>query len=209
MYKEGMHNIHVIDRQNSKIEDMMSDTIFVIAQTIDAKDSYTKGHSKRVALYSKIIAIKLGHSVEFCENIYKVGFLHDIGKMGIADQILNKPDKLTDEEYAIMKSHVNIGAKIVKEITKMITLSTAHITENTAKKLDSDPTTNCLGLCVYKKSEYGWYITIDSNSILKAEIQAIPQDLARLILFARDLDCETLCLDCDAEEIPYFEVYEW
>lgn len=116
MYKEGMHNIHVIDRQNSKIEDMMSDTIFVIAQTIDAKDSYTKGHSKRVALYSKIIAIKLGHSVEFCENIYKIGFLHDIGKMGIDDQILNKPDKLTDEEYTIMKSHVNIGAKIVKEV---------------------------------------------------------------------------------------------
>ena len=95
------------------------------------------------------------------------------------------------------------------EITKMITLSTAHITENTAKKLDSDPTTNCLGLCVYKKSEYGWYITIDRNSIFKAEIQTIPHDLARLILFARDLDCETLCLDCDAEEIPYFETYEW
>ena len=114
--KEARHNIHVIDRQNLKIEDMFNDTMFVIAQTIDTKDSYTKGHSKRVAAYSKIIAYKLGYSADFCENVYKIGFLHDIGKIGIDDRILNKPGKLTNEEYEIMKTHAEIGANIFKDV---------------------------------------------------------------------------------------------
>lgn len=116
VYKEGRHNIHIVDRQNLKIADMMNDTIFVIAKTIDTKDTYTKGHSERVAAYSKAIAYKLGYNSDFCENIYKAGFLHDIGKIGIADNILNKPNKLTDEEYDLMKTHVDIGAEIVKDV---------------------------------------------------------------------------------------------
>lgn len=116
VYKEGRHNIHIVDRQNLKIADMMNDTIFVIAKTIDTKDTYTKGHSERVAAYSKAIAYKLGYNAEFCENIYKAGFLHDIGKIGIDDNILNKPNRLTDEEYDLMKKHVDIGANIVKDV---------------------------------------------------------------------------------------------
>ena len=85
------------------------------AKTIDAKDSYTNGHSIRVAEYSKEIARRLGKSEEEQENIYYVALLHDIGKIGIPDNILNKPGKLTDEEREIIQRHVDIGEEILAE----------------------------------------------------------------------------------------------
>ena len=67
--------------------------------------------------YSALIATELGFSAEECENLRKAALLHDIGKIGIPDRILNKPAKLSDEEYAIMKSHVTRGAEILKDFT--------------------------------------------------------------------------------------------
>lgn len=64
-----------------------------------------------------MIAKELGYSDEECENLRKAALLHDIGKIGIPDRILNKPERLTDEEYAIMKSHVEKGAEILKSFT--------------------------------------------------------------------------------------------
>jgi energy-coupling factor transport system substrate-specific component len=88
-----------------------------ISSAIDAKDSYTSGHSVRVAAYSAEIAQKMGMGKEFIENLYYIGLLHDVGKIGIPDTIINKPDKLTDEEFDIMKQHSDIGKEILKEIT--------------------------------------------------------------------------------------------
>ena len=96
---------------------MGNETILAIAKTVDAKDERTSKHSQRVSEYSVMIAREYGFSEEEQENIRKAALLHDIGKIGIPDAILNKPAKLSDEEYAIMKTHVTRGAEILKDFT--------------------------------------------------------------------------------------------
>lgn len=96
---------------------MSNETILAIAKTVDAKDSRTSQHSTRVSEYSVLIARKLGWSEKECEDIRKMGLLHDIGKIGIPDSVLNKPDKLNDEEYLVMKTHVERGAEILKDFS--------------------------------------------------------------------------------------------
>lgn len=90
-----------------------------LATTIDAKDKYTSGHSKRVADYSKKLAKLMNLSDEEQNRIYLVGLLHDIGKIGIPDEIINKRDSLTDEEYQKVKEHPTIGFEILKNIKTM------------------------------------------------------------------------------------------
>ena len=96
---------------------MGNETILAIAKTVDAKDENTSQHSQRVSDYSVMIAKELGFSKEECENLSKAALLHDIGKIGIPDRVLNKAGSLDDEEYAIMKSHVTRGAEILKDFT--------------------------------------------------------------------------------------------
>ncbi|MBO4868971.1 MAG: HD domain-containing protein [Clostridia bacterium] len=93
------------------------ESIQAIARTIDAKDEYTNGHSIRVGAYSKVIAENMGMSSDEVDNIYYIALLHDIGKIAIPDSILNKPGRLTDEEFAVMKSHTTRGAAILKGIS--------------------------------------------------------------------------------------------
>lgn len=112
-----------IDMQKKEIAfakrqiEMGNETILAIAKTVDAKDENTSHHSLRVSEYSVMIAKEYGMSDEECENLRKIALLHDIGKIGIPDRILNKPDRLTDEEYEIMKSHVTKGAEVLKDFT--------------------------------------------------------------------------------------------
>jgi putative nucleotidyltransferase with HDIG domain len=89
------------------------DTIRAVANSVEARDAYTRGHSNRVAEISKIIAAEMGWGRRDLEMIDWGGVLHDLGKVGISDSILNKPGKLTDEEFVIMKSHPSIGAQII------------------------------------------------------------------------------------------------
>ena len=96
---------------------MGNETIMAIARTVDAKDSLTSRHSQRVSEYSVMIARKYGFSDKELDNLRKAALLHDIGKIGIPDAILNKPSKLTEEEYEKMKSHVTLGAEILKDFT--------------------------------------------------------------------------------------------
>ena len=93
------------------------ESIQAIARTIDAKDEYTNGHSIRVGFYSKVIAENLGMSSDEVDNIYYIALLHDIGKIAIPDSILNKPGRLTDAEFSVMKSHTTRGAGILKGIS--------------------------------------------------------------------------------------------
>lgn len=93
------------------------ESIQAIARTIDAKDEYTNGHSIRVGYYSKVIAENMGMSSDEVDNIYYIALLHDIGKIAIPDVILNKPGRLTDEEFKVMKSHTTRGAQILKGIS--------------------------------------------------------------------------------------------
>ncbi len=101
---------------NRQIE-MGKQTVVAIAKAVDAKDERTSEHSKRVAIYSKQIAEAYGLDQKQCQDIEWAAQMHDIGKIGIPDHILNKPSRLTDEEYAIMKSHTTRGAEILKDFT--------------------------------------------------------------------------------------------
>ena len=105
---------------------MGNETILAIAKAVDAKDENTSQHSMRVSEYSVLLARELGFSEDECENLRKAALLHDIGKIGIPDRILNKPARLDDDEYAIMKSHVTRGAEILKDFTMI-----EHVHEGT------------------------------------------------------------------------------
>lgn len=96
---------------------MGNETIIAIARAVDAKDENTSNHSVRVSEYSVEIAKKLGYSEEEQENLRRAALLHDIGKIGIPDIILNKPARLTDEEYNTMKTHVLVGGEILKDFS--------------------------------------------------------------------------------------------
>lgn len=96
---------------------MSNETILSIANAVEARDKQTGRHSLRVAVYSMLIAAELGFDAEELENIRQIGLLHDIGKIGVPDSILSKPTKLTEEEYNIMKTHVDIGGEILKDFT--------------------------------------------------------------------------------------------
>lgn len=95
-----------------------------LAHTIDAKDEYTKGHSVRVAKYSRMLAEKLGLSPKDCESVYYMALLHDIGKIGVPNSIINSKTKLTDEEFAVIKKHPGLGYDILSEIKSRPDLST-------------------------------------------------------------------------------------
>ena len=110
------------DRRRS-VERLSLQMVQSLANAIDAKDSYTNGHSTRVARYAGMIAEKMGYSGEQLERLRYAGLLHDIGKIGIPEDIISKPDKLTDEEYAIIKTHSAIGGSILKEITEIPEIS--------------------------------------------------------------------------------------
>lgn len=113
--KKNEDYINALNKKNQQIQRMTMQTITTIANTIDAKDEYTKGHSKRVATYSVHIAKALKMSDEEVRNIEYIALLHDLGKIGVPDVVLNKPSKLTDSEYELMKSHTTIGGDILKD----------------------------------------------------------------------------------------------
>ncbi|MNK70281.1 Cyclic di-GMP phosphodiesterase response regulator RpfG [compost metagenome] len=90
------------------------ETIKSLARALDSKDKYTANHSENVSQYGFLIACKMGLPFDVCERIKLAGILHDVGKIGIPDAILNKPDRLTDEEFAIIKQHPGKGYRILE-----------------------------------------------------------------------------------------------
>ncbi len=107
-----------VERQE-KVERLSMQIMLTLAETIDAKDRYTNGHSLRVAGYAREIARRAGKSKQEQKEIYYIGLLHDIGKIGIPNTIINKSSGLTDEEYEIMKDHPQIGADILENMTEI------------------------------------------------------------------------------------------
>ncbi len=104
---------------NRKVTNLSMQVAMALVSAIEAKDKYTNGHSVRVAQYSREMARRLGKSMQEMNDIYYIGLLHDIGKIGIPDQIINKPDQLTEEEYERIKDHPKIGAKILEKISEI------------------------------------------------------------------------------------------
>jgi len=110
--------IEILSGSHKKTEQMFLQTVTALSEAVDAKDRYTSGHSKRVAEYSRRIAERLGKSREEQEEIYRAGLLHDVGKIRIPEEIINKPGKLTEEEFSIIKIHPVTGYHILRGISK-------------------------------------------------------------------------------------------
>ena len=94
----------------------ISDITKVFSECVDLRDNYTNGHSARVAKYTAMMAEKMGKPPEEVERMYRIALLHDVGKISIPDAVLNKPGRLTDEEYGVMKSHSQRGYDVLKNI---------------------------------------------------------------------------------------------
>ena len=107
----------VAEERAKKIEEMSFQTIQTLANAIDAKDPYTKGHSTRVSQYSVLIAEELGWDPDRISDLRYAALLHDIGKIGVPDSILNNPKRLTEVEYSIIKSHTTMGSDILRDRT--------------------------------------------------------------------------------------------
>jgi putative two-component system response regulator len=123
---EALEKIQEVDKQteallqsNRRVINLSTQIMMALASAIDAKDIYTRGHSIRVAEYAKKLALRMGKNRQEVNEMYYVALMHDIGKIGIPDRILGKPDKLTEEEYEMMKQHPVIGAQILNNITEM------------------------------------------------------------------------------------------
>ncbi len=114
----------IAESRRQSVERMSLQMVHALANAIDAKDSYTNGHSTRVAKYSVMIAQKMGYTGERLERLQFAALLHDVGKIGIPKEIINKPSKLTDEEYDIIKTHPVIGGSILNEITEIPEIAT-------------------------------------------------------------------------------------
>lgn len=112
-----------IKANSQKTEELLEQTTLALALTIDAKDTYTNGHSVRVAKYSKMIAQKMGLDENSTKEIFYMGLLHDVGKIGISEEIIHKPSKLTDEEFEKIKKHPEIGNEILSTIKAMPSLA--------------------------------------------------------------------------------------
>ena len=115
--RENNEYVQILNDKNEQIQEMTMQTIAAIANTLDAKDAYTEGHAERVSGYCEQIARKIGMSEEDVRNIRLVALFHDIGKIGVPDSVLNKPGRLTDEEFDQMKQHTVVGSEIIKDLS--------------------------------------------------------------------------------------------
>ena len=103
---------------------MLNDVISALAEAVDAKDAYTRGHSGRVAKYSRMLAALMEFGKEDVERVVRMALLHDVGKIGVPDAVLNKPGRLTDEEFDLIKSHAARGSEILAKVKSIPELST-------------------------------------------------------------------------------------
>ena len=105
--------------KNKEQKKLIREVVEAFARVIDMKDKYTRGHSIRVAHYTAMLAKEMGRDEDTCEKYYNIALLHDIGKIGIPEEVLNKPGKLNDEEFATIKSHSALGFDTLKDISIM------------------------------------------------------------------------------------------
>ncbi|MDR2898476.1 MAG: HD domain-containing protein [Spirochaetaceae bacterium] len=139
-------------RLYQKLQNNYLETVAMLSKALEAKDNYTRGHSQRVMEFCVGIAGELGFTPEKRDRIKIAALFHDIGKIGISENILNKPDKLSAEEFEIIRSHPSIGADIVASIETLSDLK--DIIRYHHEKL------NGLGYYGKKAGEYPWESTI-------------------------------------------------
>lgn len=115
--------VRMIEKKQKESMLLVHEITEAFAKVIDMKDAYTNGHSSRVAKYTVMLAKELGYDDETVQKYYYIALLHDIGKVGVPSEVLNKPGKLTDEEYEIIKSHASLGYGALEGISIMPELS--------------------------------------------------------------------------------------
>ena len=112
-----------VEKKAAENERLFFHVVQTLTDAIDAKDTYTNGHSKRVATYTREIARRFGYSEKRLNDIYMMAMLHDVGKIGVPSAVINKPGRLTDEEFEIIKQHPVIGFHILENIQEMPSLA--------------------------------------------------------------------------------------
>ncbi|MDO4864071.1 MAG: two-component regulator propeller domain-containing protein [Ruminococcus sp.] len=117
------HRINKFRQKEREQKLLIREIVEAFAKVIDMKDKYTNGHSTRVADYTAMLTRELGYDDETVEKYYDIALLHDIGKVGVPPEVLNKPGKLTDTEFNIIKSHSALGFNTLKDISIMPELS--------------------------------------------------------------------------------------
>lgn len=120
---EVYRRVDRLRKEKERTEKLSIEVIRALVGTIDAKDRYTNGHSNRVAEYAKMLAEALGKDETIQKEVYYAALLHDIGKIGVPDTIINKPSELNEEEYEIIKTHPDIGSQILSSISSMKNIS--------------------------------------------------------------------------------------
>jgi len=123
MGEEIQKAIEEVRRQANANKELFIGSIRMLANAIDEKDVYTRGHSERVAWYSAAMARHMGMSEQEVERVHLSGIIHDVGKIGIEDKILRKPAALTEEEYEIMKQHPRKGEHILEAVPALKTMA--------------------------------------------------------------------------------------
>ena len=108
-----------LEKKNHETMTFVREITHAFAKVVDMKDTYTNGHSSRVAKYTAMLARELGYDEDTVEKYYRIALLHDVGKIGVPPEVLNKPGKLTDEEFETIKSHASKGYDALKEISIM------------------------------------------------------------------------------------------
>jgi len=121
LYKRHLQEL--VDSKTSEMKYLQEEkivnykhTLYALVDLVEQRDTYTGGHSTRVAKYAKLIAEQMGFDAKICEELYEAAMLHDIGKIAIPDSILLKPGSLNQLEYKLIQEHVNIGYKILKKV---------------------------------------------------------------------------------------------
>ncbi|MBQ1566818.1 MAG: HD domain-containing protein [Erysipelotrichaceae bacterium] len=107
------------ERKSKENRALIREITQALAKTIDMKDKYTNGHSTRVADYTAMLTRELGYNEDTVEKYYNIALLHDLGKIGVKEEVLNKPGKLDDDEFNIIKSHSTLGYNVLKDISIM------------------------------------------------------------------------------------------
>jgi len=111
-----VHLQDMLDKQTKEMSDNYEKTLYSMVELIEQRDTYTAGHSKRVAYYCELIAKEIGYSEEECKLIHQAGILHDIGKIETPDAVLLNPKALNDIEYKLIQEHVEVGYKLLDKI---------------------------------------------------------------------------------------------
>lgn len=178
-YRSSKQYLAMIEESSKKVEDVTGAALSALARAIDAKDKYTQGHSMRVAEYSREIAKRLGKNETEQNEIYKSALLHDVGKIRIPDDIINKPGKLTDDEFNYIKLHTVSGYGILKDISG--DRMPAVCAKNHHERYDGRGYPS--GIAGEKIPEYARIIAVadsyDAMASNRSYRQALPQEVVR------------------------------